>query len=48
MSEERGGGSLTALPIVETQAGDISAYVPTNDISKTDGQICLEEDLSKV
>lgn len=45
LSEERGGGSITALPIVETQAGDISAYVPTNVISITDGQIFLESDL---
>lgn len=45
MSKEAGGGSLTALPIIETQAGDISAYVPTNVISITDGQIFLESDL---
>lgn len=45
LSAERGGGSLTALPIVETQANDISAYVPTNVISITDGQIFLEPDL---
>ncbi|MEM1348210.1 MAG: F0F1 ATP synthase subunit alpha [Myxococcota bacterium] len=45
MSEERGAGSLTALPIIETQAGDISAYIPTNVISITDGQIFLETDL---
>src|SRR5574338_313182 len=45
LSEERGGGSLTALPIIETQAGDISAYIPTNVISITDGQIFLESDL---
>lgn len=45
MSDEYGGGSLTALPIVETQAGDISAYIPTNVISITDGQIYLEPDL---
>lgn len=45
MSDERGGGSLTALPIVETQEGDISAYIPTNIISITDGQIFLEADL---
>jgi F-type H+-transporting ATPase subunit alpha len=44
-SDERGGGSLTALPIIETQAGDISAYIPTNVISITDGQIFLESDL---
>jgi F-type H+-transporting ATPase subunit alpha len=44
-SEEHGGGSLTALPIIETQAGDISAYIPTNVISITDGQIYLEPDL---
>ncbi|MBL8186359.1 MAG: F0F1 ATP synthase subunit alpha, partial [Acidobacteria bacterium] len=41
----RGGGSLTALPVIETQAGDISAYIPTNVISITDGQIFLESDL---
>ena len=45
MSDEEKGGSLTALPIVETQAGDISAYIPTNVISITDGQIFLESDL---
>ncbi len=45
MSDELGGGSLTALPIIETQAGDISAYIPTNVISITDGQIFLEADL---
>jgi F-type H+-transporting ATPase subunit alpha len=45
LSEEEGGGSLTALPIVETQANDISAYIPTNVISITDGQIFLEADL---
>src|SRR5438034_8409717 len=45
MSEDRGGGSLTALPIIETQAGDVSAYIPTNVISITDGQIFLESDL---
>lgn len=45
MSEENGGGSLTALPIIETLAGDVSAYVPTNVISITDGQIFLESDL---
>ena len=45
MNEERGGGSLTALPIIETQAGDVSAYIPTNVISITDGQIFLETDL---
>ncbi len=45
MSDEKGGGSLTALPIVETQAGDISGYIPTNVISITDGQIYLETDL---
>jgi F-type H+-transporting ATPase subunit alpha len=44
-SAEHGGGSMTALPIIETQAGDISAYVPTNVISITDGQIFLEADL---
>lgn len=45
MSDERGGGSLTALPVIETQAGDIAAYIPTNVISITDGQIFLESDL---
>ena len=45
LSEANGGGSLTALPIIETQAGDISAYIPTNVISITDGQIFLESDL---
>ncbi len=45
LSAERGGGSLTALPIIETQAGDVSAYIPTNVISITDGQIYLEADL---
>ncbi|HXQ96673.1 MAG TPA: F0F1 ATP synthase subunit alpha [Candidatus Acidoferrales bacterium] len=45
LSEEHGGGSLTALPIIETQAGDVSAYIPTNVISITDGQIYLESDL---
>jgi F-type H+/Na+-transporting ATPase subunit alpha len=45
LSDELGGGSLTALPIVETQAGDVSAYIPTNVISITDGQIYLEADL---
>ena len=45
MSDEQGAGSLTALPIIETQAGDVSAYIPTNVISITDGQIFLETDL---
>ena len=45
LSDEEGGGSMTALPIIETQAGDISAYIPTNVISITDGQIFLETDL---
>ena len=45
MADEFGGGSLTALPIIETQAGDVSAYIPTNVISITDGQIYLETDL---
>ncbi|MDP3058758.1 MAG: F0F1 ATP synthase subunit alpha, partial [bacterium] len=45
MNDEFGGGSLTALPIIETQAGDVSAYIPTNVISITDGQIFLESDL---
>ena len=45
LSKEKGGGSLTALPFIETQAGDVSAYIPTNVISITDGQIFLEADL---
>jgi F-type H+-transporting ATPase subunit alpha len=45
LSDEKGGGSLTALPVVETQAGDVSAYIPTNVISITDGQIFLESEL---
>src|SRR5258708_27603239 len=45
LSEKAGGGSLTALPIIETQAGDVSAYIPTNVISITDGQIYLETDV---
>jgi F-type H+/Na+-transporting ATPase subunit alpha len=45
LSEERGAGSLTALPVIETQAGDVAAYIPTNVISITDGQIFLESDL---
>ncbi|HAH86290.1 MAG TPA: F0F1 ATP synthase subunit alpha, partial [Armatimonadetes bacterium] len=45
LNDELGGGSLTALPVIETQAGDISAYIPTNVISITDGQIFLETDL---
>src|SRR5512136_749418 len=45
MDKKYGGGSLTALPIIETQAGDISAYIPTNVISITDGQIFLETDM---
>jgi F-type H+-transporting ATPase subunit alpha len=45
LNDELGGGSLTALPIIETQAGDVSAYIPTNVISITDGQIFLETDL---
>ena len=45
MSDDQGGGSLTALPVIETQAGDVSAYIPTNVISITDGQIFLESDL---
>ena len=45
LNDEKGGGSLTALPIIETQAGDVSAYIPTNVISITDGQIFLESDL---
>jgi F-type H+-transporting ATPase subunit alpha len=47
LSDENGAGSLTALPIIETKAGDISAYIPTNVISITDGQIFLEDDLFK-
>ena len=42
MNDNFGGGSLTALPVIETQAGDVSAYIPTNVISITDGQVCLE------
>jgi len=45
MNEDHGAGSLTALPVIETQAGDVSAYIPTNVISITDGQIFLETDL---
>ena len=45
MSDAMGGGSLTALPVIETQAGDVSAYIPTNVISITDGQIFLETEL---
>ena len=45
LSDEKGGGSLTALPVIETQAGDVSSYIPTNVISITDGQIYLEPDL---
>src|SRR3954454_16012476 len=45
MNKEHGSGSLTALPVIETQAGDVSAYIPTNVISITDGQIFLEADL---
>ncbi|HWE54477.1 MAG TPA: F0F1 ATP synthase subunit alpha [Acidimicrobiales bacterium] len=45
LSDERGGGSLTALPVIETKAGDVSAYIPTNVISITDGQVFLESDL---
>src|SRR5664280_221868 len=45
LSDKQGGGSLTALPVIETQAGDVSAYIPTNVISITDGQIFLESDL---
>src|ERR1700755_572254 len=47
LNENYGGGSLTALPIVETLAGDLAAYIPTNVISITDGQIFLEEELFK-
>src|SRR5437016_11844571 len=45
LNDEKGGGSLTALPIIETQASDVSAYIPTNVISITDGQTYLESDL---
>ena len=45
LNNDKGGGSLTALPIIETQAGDVSAYIPTNEISITDGQIFLETEL---
>ena len=45
LNDKNGGGSLTALPIIETQAGDVSAYIPTNVISITDGQIFLETEL---
>ena len=45
MNDDFGGGSLTALPVIETQAGDVSAYIPTNVISITDGQIFLETEL---
>ena len=47
VSDEKGAGSLTALPVIETQAGDVSAYIPTNVISITDGQIFLQDDLFK-
>ena len=47
LSDELGAGSLTALPIIETKAGDVSAYIPTNVISITDGQIFLQDDLFK-
>ncbi|HET6663260.1 MAG TPA: F0F1 ATP synthase subunit alpha, partial [Acidimicrobiales bacterium] len=47
LSEEKGAGSLTALPIIETKAGDVSAYIPTNVISITDGQVYLQDDLFK-
>lgn len=45
LNDQLGGGSITALPVIETQAGDVSAYIPTNVISITDGQIFLESDL---
>ena len=45
MNDQHGGGSLTALPVIETQGGDVSAYIPTNVISITDGQIFLEAEL---
>jgi F-type H+-transporting ATPase subunit alpha len=47
LSDDRGAGSLTALPVIETKAGDVSAYIPTNVISITDGQIYLQDDLFK-
>jgi F-type H+/Na+-transporting ATPase subunit alpha len=47
LSDENGAGSLTALPIIETKAGDVSAYIPTNVISITDGQVFLQDDLFK-
>jgi F-type H+-transporting ATPase subunit alpha len=47
LSDDRGAGSLTALPIIETKAGDVSAYIPTNVISITDGQVYLQDDLFK-
>src|ERR1700704_5615448 len=47
LNDEKGAGSLTALPVIETKAGDVSAYIPTNVISITDGQICLQDDLFK-
>ena len=47
LSDEQGAGSLTALPVIETKAGDVSAYIPTNVISITDGQIYLQDDLFK-
>ena len=47
LSDENGAGSLTALPVIETKAGDVSAYIPTNVISITDGQIFLQDDLFK-
>ncbi|HWH35719.1 MAG TPA: F0F1 ATP synthase subunit alpha [Acidimicrobiales bacterium] len=47
LSDEKGGGSLTALPVIETKAGDVSAYIPTNVISITDGQVYLQDDLFK-
>ena len=47
LSDERGAGSLTALPVIETKAGDVSAYIPTNVISITDGQVYLQDNLFK-
>jgi F-type H+-transporting ATPase subunit alpha len=47
LSDERGAGSLTALPVIETKAGDVSAYIPTNVISITDGQVYLQDDMFK-